>query len=313
MNLSSDLSVVVISITPFDAAGNVDEVALRAHLKRLGDAGVCVYVVGSGSGEGYSLTRDERDRIMQIAVEELKGRTPIRAMGCEPRLIGDMIEFLQSAERIRMDAAQIFSLEIGHGSKPTRAELDRYYCSVIESTSIPLYLSSHQASGYFIPLDLIEKLAARYPHLTGVAYGGSDLDYLASLIRSMRGRLEIHCAGAYNAMTVLALGGNGFMGPEGNLAPHLCASVVNAYGAGDLESLRINFDKLMQLWAITSRYGGSMLRGMKPLMNAYGLRAGTLRPPRVPINDADLQSMIAAVQAIEIPELKNLHADIARR
>lgn len=310
--MTTSRSVVVICITPFDADGRVDEVALRAHLGRLREAGVCVYVVGSGSGEGYSLTREERDRIMTIAVEELKGRIPVRAMGCEPRLIDDMIEFLQSAERIGLDAAQIFSLEIGHGSKPTRAELERYYCSVIESTSIPLYLSSHQASGYFIPLDLIEKLAAKYPHLTGVAYGGSDLDYLSALIRRMRGRLDIHCAGAYNAMTVLALGGNGYMGPEGNLAPKLCASVIAAFDAGDLEALRTNFDKVMGLWSITSRYGGSMLRGLKPLMNAYGLRAGSLRSPRVPIGENDLRDMIAAVEALQIPELAGLKADLSR-
>jgi dihydrodipicolinate synthase/N-acetylneuraminate lyase len=267
-------------------------------------------VVGSGSGEGYALTRAERDRIMAVAVEELKGRVPVRAMGCEPRLIDDMIEFLQAAERADVDAAQIFSLEIGHGSKPTREELERYYCSVIESTRLPLYLSSHHASGYFLPLDLIARLADRYPHLTGIAYGGSDLDYLASLIRRMRGRLDIHCAGAYNAMTVLALGGNAFMGPEGNLAPQLCASVIAGFATRDPETLRIAFDRLLALWAITNRYGGSMLRGLKPLMNAYGLPAGVLRSPRLPVNATDLKDMIAAVAKLEIPELAGLHANV---
>ena len=48
-------STFVISITPFTADGALDEPGLRAHLGRLGDAGIGVYLTGSGSGEGYTL------------------------------------------------------------------------------------------------------------------------------------------------------------------------------------------------------------------------------------------------------------------
>src|SRR4029077_21011440 len=110
--VNKKLSVIVISITPFDAQGKLDEPALRLHLRRLRDAGVSVYVAGGGSGEAYTFTPDERDRVLAISVEELKGRVPVRAMGCEPRLAKDMVEHLRSAERAKVDAAMIFSLEI---------------------------------------------------------------------------------------------------------------------------------------------------------------------------------------------------------
>ena len=85
--MEKKLSAIVISITPFDGAGRLDEGALRRQLGRLRDAGVSVYVAGSGSGEGYALAPEERDRVLAIAVEELKGKVPVRAMGCEPRQI----------------------------------------------------------------------------------------------------------------------------------------------------------------------------------------------------------------------------------
>ena len=50
-------SVFVISITPFDAEGRLDEPGLRAHLDRMADAGVGVYLGGGGSGEGFTLDR----------------------------------------------------------------------------------------------------------------------------------------------------------------------------------------------------------------------------------------------------------------
>src|SRR6476660_7136335 len=134
--------VIVISITPFDGAGRLDETAFRAHLRRLGEAGVSVYVGGSGSGEGYALSFEERERVFAIAVEELKGKVPIAAMGCEPHLPSEMVEFLRRAEHHRLDFAQIFSLDIGHSAKPTPRELEQYYSTVIDASSIPVYLSS---------------------------------------------------------------------------------------------------------------------------------------------------------------------------
>ena len=300
--MKKKLSSVVVCLTPFDNEGKLDEAAFRRQLGRLRDAGVCVYMAGSGSGEAYSLTKDERNRVMAIAVEELKGRVPVRAMGCEPHVVDDMVEFMQAAERAKVDAAQIFSLDIGHAAKPTFAELERYYSTVIESTSLPVYISSHKAAGYFVPIDLIEKLVKRYPTIAGVAYSGTDTGYIASLIARVGDRVEVHSAGPGNALTVLGLGGNGFMGGEGNFCPQLFASVISAWEQKDYERLRTDFRKLIEFTAISGKYGGgSAMRAMKPLMNAFGLPGGTLRPPRMPVGDADLQEAIKAVLKLDIP------------
>ncbi len=299
--MKKKLSAIVISLTPFDNDGKLDEAAFRRHLGHLRDAGVSVYVAGSGSGEAYSLNREERDRVMTIAVEELKGRVPVRAMGCEPRLIADMVDFMQAAECAKVDAAQIFSLDIGHGSKPTTPELEHYYSTVIESTSLPVYLSSHRAAGYFLPLDLIENLVKRYPTIHGVAYAGPDIGYLAELIARVGDRVEIHSAGAGNGLTVLGLGGNGFMGGEGNFCPALFAEVIAAWEAKDHARLRVSFGKVIAFVAINSKYGGSAMRALKPLMNAFGLPGGTLRSPRMPISAADLDAVVKAVLKLDIP------------
>jgi len=306
--MDKKLSAVVISITPFDERGGLDEAALRRQLGRLRESGVSVYVAGSGSGEGYALTPEERDRVLAVAVEELKGKVPVRAMGCEPRLIGEMVDFMRAAQRARVDAAQIFSLDIGHGSKPTVAEMERYYSTVIESTSLPVYLSSHRAAGYFLPLDLVERLVSRYRSIAGIAYSGTDIGYLAELIARVGDRIEVHSAGPANALPVLVLGGNGFMGGEGNLVPGLFASVISAWQAKDMERLRESYGKLIALTAISNRYGGSSMRAMKPLMNAFGLPGGTLRAPRLPVSAAELDDVVQAVLRLQLPGLPPLSA-----
>jgi dihydrodipicolinate synthase/N-acetylneuraminate lyase len=290
------LSVIVISLTPFDNDRKLDENAFRKHLGRLRDAGVSVYVGGSGSGEGYSLSAAERDRVLAIAVEELKGHVPVRAMGCEPRTVNEMIDFLKAAERAKVDAARIFSLDIGHGSKPGVGELEDYYSAAIGSVSLPVYLSSHHAAGYYIPVSLMQKLADKFSNFVGVAYGGPNIPSLAEIIEKLGDRLEIHCAGPGNALSVLGMGGNGFMGGEGNLFPKLVQSIITGWQQNDMEAVRSRFLTLMKFQRIFDLYnGGSSMRSMKPLLNHLGLPGGTLRPPRRPITDTELTHVAGLV------------------
>jgi 4-hydroxy-tetrahydrodipicolinate synthase len=104
-------STFVISITPFDDAGRLDEPGLRAHLRRLADAGIGVYLGGSGSGEGYTLTRAELRRVLEVGVDELSGRVPVRAMGVEPRTAGDMLDVAAVAPHAGGDARPRLSLD----------------------------------------------------------------------------------------------------------------------------------------------------------------------------------------------------------
>jgi 4-hydroxy-tetrahydrodipicolinate synthase len=295
------LSVVVITTTPFKEDGSLDEAAYRKQLGRLRDAGCSVYVAGSGTSEAYSFTPEERDRVLAISVEELQGKVPVRAMGCEPRTAREMIDFIRAAERSKIEAAQIFSLEIGHAIKPTFTEMERYYSSIIETTSLPIYLSSHYASGYFLPVDLVEKLINRFPQIAGIAYGGTDIPYFAQLIARVGDRIEVHCAGPANAMSSLGLGANGFMGGEGNFSPAMVAAVINAWRVGDLEAASVAFHNLMAFARIYIRYGGHSVRGLKPLMNAFGFPGGHMRPPREPLPPAEVAEMVREVKALNLP------------
>ena len=221
-------SAIVHSLTPFDEKFRLDEAALRRHLRRLRDAGVSVYIGAAGAAEGNTLTRDERDRVLAIAVEELKGKVPVRAAGTEPRDAAEMVEFLRSAEALKVDAAQIYSMDMGHGLVPNRREIEHYFRTAIEATSLPVIISNQKKVGYALPLDMVEQLAARYPNFAGYAYDINDIFYMIELLQRLGDRLEIHCSGTENALFTLGMGGNGYQGMEGNIAPKLANTIVTA-------------------------------------------------------------------------------------
>ena len=305
-------SAISFALTPFTEEGKVDEAGLRTQLRRLRDAGLPVYVAGPGLGGAYLLSPEERDRVHAIGVEELKGRVPCRAGGREPNNADQVLDFLKSAERAGMDAAQIYSLELGHAAKPNVAEMELYYDTVIPATRLPVYLSCHHSSGYVPPVTLLEKLLDRYPSIAGIHYGGTDFKFLTQVIERFADRVEVHCAGVYNAATMLTMGANGFMGAEGNIAPQLFASVIRTFDEGDMEGFRISFRQLMSLYVVVSTFNGnsSSQRAVKPLMNALGLPGGAVRAPMLPIGDKDLAAMVKAVMAIGIPELAGIQPKI---
>jgi 4-hydroxy-tetrahydrodipicolinate synthase len=299
------LSVHVISITPFDARGRVDEPALRRHLQRMASAGIGVYLGGSGSGEGYTLTAREMDRILEIGVEELNGKVTVRAMGVEPRSALEAIDLTRRAAAIGVDAVQVYSLDMGHGRRPRVDETERYFSEVLSSLTVPAYISSHHYSGHLIPLDLVDRLIERFPLLAGINCTTTDTRHLFELAETVRGRIELHVGGPEQALNALALGGNGYLISEANLAPNLCRSVVDRWAAGDLAGAAQAYRSVMQLFVAFQQHGG--ISGTKGVLTALGLPGGLPRPPRVEVPDEWVVAMLDTVQHLGLAASEGWH------
>lgn len=295
-------STFVISITPFDAEGSIDESAFRSHLRRLATSGIGVYVGGGGSGEGYSLSPDEAKRVLEIAAEELKGKVPVRAMGVEPRTARQMIDFLNVARSSGVDAAQIYSLDVGHAHVPTNEELDAYFAEVLEAVNFPVVLSTHQSVGYRISPELIVDLARRFPHVVGINCTHPDLGYLATIIDGVAARIPVHVGGPMQGLTALSMGGHGYLSSEGNLAPRLCVSVIDCYRKGDLAGMMDAFGKVVRLSG--ALYGNGGIRVTKAVLNHFGLAGGYPRKPRLPVRDERLTRALAVVEQLGIARIE---------
>jgi 4-hydroxy-tetrahydrodipicolinate synthase len=298
------LSAFVMSITVWDDEDRLDRPAFRQHLERIRNAGASTYIGSSGTGDGFAMSEAEWNDVLSIAAETFEGRPGFRVMGCEPRRVEDVLRFIKLVEPYRPEAVQVYTLDLGHAVKPTLGELTTYYRTVLDSTRLPIVLSGFDSLGFTLPIDLIEDLASRHDNLIGFIYGGRDTHYLFRVIKALRDRLEVHCAGPSNAMTTLALGGNGFMGHEGNLSPMLVAGLVKAFGEGDLRRASELYAKLMAVYAMHLPHGGSAGRSMKPLLKALGLPSGRIRSPRTPIAADVLAPILEATRELDLP----LHA-----
>lgn len=294
----------VIAITPFAADGGLDESAVRAHLSRMRDAAIGVYVGGGGSGEGFTLSDAEMRWLLEIAVDALDGE--VRAMGVEPRTAEQMIAFTREAAAAGAEACQIYSLDPGHGHRPTMPEVQHYFDEVLDACPLPAVISTHQSVGYRVPVPMLRDLVTRHPGVVGVHCSHADVTYLAALVDSIGEaageRVPISVGGPLQALTAVGLGAHGFLSSEANLAPRLCASLCRAVDAGDLAAAATAFGVLARLHQLL--YGNGGIRVTKAVLGRLGLPGGTVRPPQETPADEVVDAVLAGVRDLGIPEIE---------
>jgi 4-hydroxy-tetrahydrodipicolinate synthase len=265
-------------------------------------AAIGVYVGGGGSGEGYVLSDAEARRLLEISVEELKGRVPVRAMGVEPRTSAQMIEFIEMAAEVGLDAVQIYSLDQGHGHRPTHDEIHRYFDDVLGATTMPAVLSTHQSVGYQVPVPMLTEFADRFDHLIGINCSHQDVGYLTAMIDAVGDRLEIHVGGPQLGLTALSLGANGYLSSEGNLAPTLCVGVIDAYRRDDAQRMTDLYGKLLRL--SMAFYGAGGIRATKAVLNALGHPGGAPRLPQLPVSPDRVAQLLGVVDDLNLAQIE---------
>lgn len=299
-----DVSTFVVSLTPFAEDGTLDEAELRAHLQRLAAAGIGVYLGGSGSGEGYTLSHEERERLFAIGREELAGRVAVRAMGVEPRSAAEAIALGEQVAKSGLDAMQLYSLDMGHGNRPRPEELETYLCDVLDAVPCPVVLSSHQAMGYALPPALVGDLVERYDRIIGINFTHPDVTELVRMLGAVAGRIDVHVGGPMQAISALVLGAQGYLSSDGNLAPRLCVSVARHHRNGELAERDASFAKLLALFARTRRLGG--ISATKGALRELRLPGGWPRRPRLPVEPEAARQLADCFERLGLRETEGL-------
>jgi 4-hydroxy-tetrahydrodipicolinate synthase len=163
-------SILTAIVTPFDAAGRVDEdaaVALMHHLVEHGSDGL---VVCGTTGEASTLDDEEHLGMIRLAVEEMKGRCTIVA-GVGSNDTRHAIHLTAKATEIGPDA--LLSVN-PYYNRPSRRGIVRHYEEVSRATDLPIVLYNiPQRTGSDMPNDLLAELA-QLDHIFAVKQANAD-------------------------------------------------------------------------------------------------------------------------------------------
>lgn len=185
-------SILTAMVTPFDAAGRIDEeVAVRVmyHLAEHGSDGL---VLCGTTGEASTLEDDEQLRLIRLAVDEMKGRCTIVA-GVGSNNTRHAVKLTERATELGADA--LLSVN-PYYNRPSRRGIVRHYQEVVRATDRPILLYNiPQRTGSDMSNDLLAELgqldnifgvkqanAANLAKIDGLRiYAGND-DLLADVL-----------------------------------------------------------------------------------------------------------------------------------
>lgn len=285
--------------TPFDEAGALDEAAVASMVDRIAGQGLGLAIGTASPGEGFALSLEETERFFHTAVGAAAGRVPVCAMGVEPRNASQLQPIIRLAEEAKIDVMQLYTADPGHSMKLTDREHERYFSTLLDGMKIPAAISTHVYNG-LVPLPVLERLLDAHPHIKAI-HCTSEVNYLHQLVGLVEGRCEILVGGPMQALSTLAIGGQGFLCSEGTIAPVVCGELQNAIRAGDLEAARTAYRRLNGVFSLNIWPGGSV-RFLKTAMQLLGMPGGYTRPPFEPLDADATQIAAASMRALDLPE-----------
>jgi 4-hydroxy-tetrahydrodipicolinate synthase len=233
---------LVALITPF-RDGKVDADGFQSFVEWQIAEGTHGLVPVGTTGESPTLSHEEHRRVVELCVEAARGRVPVIA-GTGSNSTAEAIELTAHAKAAGADAALVVT---PYYNKPTQEGLYQHYKAIHDAVDLPVII--YNIPGRCVVDMTVETMArlAELPRIVGVKDATNDL------ARPLRTRTEIgpdFCQLSGEDATVtgfLAQGGHGCISVTGNVAPRLCATMHEAWQAGDLARMGEIRDRLMPL------------------------------------------------------------------
>ncbi len=230
-------------ITPF-SNGSVDEAGFQEFVDwQISEGSNGVVPVGT-TGESPTLSHDEHQRVIELAVEAAAGRVPVIA-GTGSNNTTEAIDYTQHAKKAGADAALVVA---PYYNKPTQEGLYQHFKAIAESADIPIILYNVPARTVAdISVETMARLAKDVDNIIGVKDATAVIDRVSKQRREC-GKDFIQLSGEDGtALGFNAHGGTGCISVTANVAPRLCSEFQAACAAGDYAKAVGIQDRLMPL------------------------------------------------------------------
>lgn len=295
-------------ITPFDAFGQIHAAAFERLVGWYARAGCHGLWVCGGTGEGVSLTRDERMLMVELAAEAALALPVIFHVGAPTT--ADAVIAARRCQAAGLSA--ICSVPPYFYGKSEREIVD-YYAALADVTELPILLYNlPDATGVPLRLPLVERIVRAVPSVVGLKHSGGVVDFVGELT-AWNPAFQVLIGRGETALPALVLGAQGVVCASLCLAPERFVAVYESFLAGRLVEARNAQREATEVKRIFTRYG--VISATKRVNAAQiGLECGQGRAPVAPIDDAEEPDLLALAEELGLlAESSPLLAELAER
>lgn len=270
-----------------------DEQRFREHLEWIIGAGPAGVFAAGGTGEFFSLTPDEVEKVTATSVEVTRGRLPVLAgVGYGTAMA---IDLARRAERAGADGILLLPPYLINASQQGLAA---HVEAVCRATSLGVIL--YNRDNAIVDAENVARLCERCPNLVGLKDGVGDIELMVRT-RSLLGDRLVYVGGLPTAETFarpyLAMGVATYSSALFNFMPNFARGFYNAVRAEDVPTIEAGLrDFILPYTAIRNRGRGYAVAIVKAGARIVGRPGGPVRPPLTDLDArsyADLEALIA--------------------
>jgi 4-hydroxy-tetrahydrodipicolinate synthase len=267
-------------VTPFlsDQQQSLDLEGLRSNIATLLAAGVHGIVPTGSTGESATLSFEEHEKVVEVAVEAAGGKVPVLA-GTGSNNTAEALRFTGAAKEIGADGALLIS---PYYNKPNRAGLVKHFTKLADLDIPTVLYNVPGRTGQNLAPDLVVELAA-HPNIVGIKEASGNVAQVSQIIEGTLDEEFTVISGDDNlTLPILALGGGGVISVAANVEPARMVRLYEAFRAGDwTTALELHYELSPLFRALFIETNPI------PVKTAVGLRGMAAGPVRLPLAELD--------------------------
>jgi len=273
--------LIAAPFTPMHPDGSVNLDAIGPYADLLHRNGLAGAFICGTTGEGFSLTTQERLNLAERWVIATAGREQFKLIVHVGH--ASLAECRALAAHAQAAGAWGIGAMWSCFFRPRTVEELADFCAAtaFAAPDLPFYYY-HMPSmtGVNFPMiDLLQAVAGRVPNFAGIKYTWENLMDYGLCLAFEGGRYDMLFGRDEILLAGLVLGARGAVGSTFNFAAGLYRRILEAFGEGDLETARSLQGRSMEMIRLLVQFDGTALASGKATMKAVGLDCGPVRQP----------------------------------
>jgi 4-hydroxy-tetrahydrodipicolinate synthase len=281
-------------VTPFKKDLSIDEAALRRFVEFQIAGGIDFLVPCGTTGESATLSDDEQRRVVEIVVEEARGRVRVIA-GAGGNNTAHVIKLARDRERLGVDGLLSVS---PYYNKPMQEGLYRHFKAIAEATSLPIivYNVPPRTNVNILPATIAR--LSKVPNIIGVKEASGDISQIAEIINRAPAEFKVFSGDDSMTLPLIAVGGVGLISVAANEAPGRMSALTRACLENKWDDARrMN----RELWALMKANFIETSPGpVKAALAMMGMIEETYRLPMVPVTPETKEKLHAVLVDLKL-------------
>jgi 4-hydroxy-tetrahydrodipicolinate synthase len=275
--------------TKFTAEGQLDLVMFEKNIKAQIDAGVNGIILGGTLGEASTLTKEEKEVLINNTLRIVEGKIPV-IVNIAEQTTSEAITLAKRAEELGVNGLMLLP---PMRYKATDHETVVYFKEIAKSTSLPIMIYNNPVDYKIeVTLDMFEELL-KLENIQAVKESTRDISNVTRIRNRFGNRLKVLCGVDTLALESLVAGADGWVAGLVVAYPAETVAIYKLVKAGKVDEALEIYRWFMPLLELD--ISPQLVQNIKLAEVATGLGTENVRAPRLPLQGSERERVLSII------------------